>query len=118
MKERLLVMNGSRIVQAEEGGAWLNRKVEKAGELKPGIYNIFNASKADSKAQYTGTIVHTDKDCVYQQTAKTEFVMHRTTSFDSVPKVGESKTISYGQNGRAKVEDAKASIKLSKGKSL
>jgi hypothetical protein len=118
MKERLLVMNGSRIVQAEEGGAWLNRKVEKAGELKPGIYNIFNATKADSKAQYTGTIVHTDKDSVYQQTTKTEFIVHRTASFDSVPKVGESKTISYGQNGMAKVEGVKENVKLSKAKAL
>ena len=36
MKERLLVMNGQRIVQAEKDGAWTNQKVDKAGALKPG----------------------------------------------------------------------------------
>ena len=37
MKQRLLVMNGQRIVQAEQGGAWTNEKVDKAGALKPGM---------------------------------------------------------------------------------
>ena len=35
MKQRLLVMNGQRIVQAEQEGAWANQKVDKAGALKP-----------------------------------------------------------------------------------
>jgi hypothetical protein len=30
MKQRLLVMNGQRIVQAEQEGAWANQKVDKA----------------------------------------------------------------------------------------
>ena len=47
MKERLLVMNGQRIVQAEKDGAWTNQKVDKAGALKPGIYNLYTARVMD-----------------------------------------------------------------------
>lgn len=50
MKERLLVMNGQRIVQAEKDGAWTNQKVDKAGALKPGIYNLYTAQAADKKS--------------------------------------------------------------------
>ena len=40
MKQRLLVMNGQRIVQTDQCRAWANQKVDKAGALKPGIsYN-------------------------------------------------------------------------------
>jgi hypothetical protein len=31
MKQRLLVMNGQKIVQHEQEGRWQNDKVEKAG---------------------------------------------------------------------------------------
>mgnify|MGYP006389897645 CR=1 FL=1 len=46
MKQRLLVMNGQRIVQAEQGGAWTNEKVDKAGALKPPCNQATNASMA------------------------------------------------------------------------
>ena len=49
MKQRLLVMNGQRIVQAEQEGAWANQKVDKAGALKPGMYNLYMAQQADKK---------------------------------------------------------------------
>lgn len=114
MKQRLLVMNGSRIVQAEDGGAWQNKHVDKAGALKPGIYNIFNASAADTKAKYEGVIVHTDKESVYQQTEKKEFVMHKADNFDIVPKVGESKSITYNQSGKAQVQAATEKLTRSK----
>ena len=39
MKQRLLVMNGQKILQHEQEGRWQNDKVEKAGLVKPGIYN-------------------------------------------------------------------------------
>ena len=47
MKNRLLVMNGQRIFQIEEGGMWRNEKVDKAGLLKPGIYNLYLAGSAE-----------------------------------------------------------------------
>lgn len=48
-RERLLVMNGTRVLQSEgAGGAWQNAKVtpETAGQnLKPGFYNLFAAQR-------------------------------------------------------------------------
>ena len=40
MKRRVLVMNGSRIVQSDSGEGWNSEKDEKAYNLKAGIYNI------------------------------------------------------------------------------
>ena len=70
MKQRLLVMNGSRIVQSEQDGQWRSEKVDKAGTLKPGIYNLYLASRADKTATSSGVIVHADKDNVYQQVGR------------------------------------------------
>lgn len=71
MKQRLLVMNGQRIVQTEQEGAWANQKVDKAGALKPGIYNLYMAQQADKKQTHDGVIVHADNNQVYQQVGKT-----------------------------------------------
>ena len=118
MKERLLVMNGSRIVQAEESGGWVNKKVDRAGELKPGIYNIYNARKAMAGVEYAGAIVHADKDSVYQQTAKAEFVRHQADNFERTPKIGDIKTIVYSQAGAMRIMDTKESLKLAKVKAI
>lgn len=74
MKQRLLVMNGQRILQGESDGAWTSQKVDKAGTLKPGIYNIYTAEPVDKSQRYDGVIVYADKNSVYQQIGK-KFVM-------------------------------------------
>ena len=103
MKQRLLVMNGSKIIQAHKDGDWKNQKIEKAGDLKPGIYNIFNAKDADKSTKQSGVIIHADQDNVYQQVGK-GFVVHAVSSFDDLPEIGSRKTISYGPDGKAQVE--------------
>lgn len=34
-KQRVLVMNGQRVLQSEEAGKWKNDNVDKAGSIKP-----------------------------------------------------------------------------------
>lgn len=114
MKERLLVMNGQRIVQAEKNGAWTNQKVDKAGALKPGIYNLYMAQAADKKQTHDGVIVHADSNSVYQQKGK-NFVVHARSDFDKVPEIGSAKSISYNDQGKA-VAAAEAP-KLARGRS-
>ena len=92
MKQRLLVMNGSRIVQNEQEGQWKSEKVDKAGALKPGIYNLYLASRADKAATHSGVIVHADKDNVYQQVGR-NYVMHARADFDKVPEIGSAKRL-------------------------
>ena len=111
MKERLLVMNGQRIVQHEEGKEWVNDKVGSAGSIRPGIYNLFVASQPDKTKEHDGVILHTDKDNVYQQVGKS-YVKHAKSDFDKVPEVGVNSKIKYEQ-GRAIVSAAAA--KLSRG---
>jgi hypothetical protein len=115
MKERLLVMNGQKIVQAEKDGAWTSLKVDKAGALKPGIYNLFLAHQADKTRTHDGVVVHADNKNVYQQIGKA-FVMHARSDFDIVPEIGSAKSISYGSEGRAAV--AANAPKLTRGRSL
>jgi len=114
MKQRLLVMNGQRILQGESDGAWASQKVDKAGTLKPGIYNIYTAEPVDKSQRYDGVIVYADKNSVYQQIGK-KFVMHARQDFDIVPSHGSVKSISYNDYGKAVISSETA--KLSRGRS-
>ncbi|WP_232422343.1 KfrB domain-containing protein [Methylosarcina fibrata] len=53
---------GQRTLQNEQDGAWTNQKVDKAGALKPGIYNLYLAEQADKTKRYDGVIVHVDSN--------------------------------------------------------
>jgi len=105
MKQRLLVMNGQKLVQSEQApGKWNTIGVEKAGALKPAIYNIYQSRQADKTAAHSGVIVHADKESVYQQTGR-DFVQHKRSDFDKVPEMGSAKTITYSsETGRAQVD--------------
>jgi len=115
MKRRLLVMNGQRIVQALQGGAWTNEKVDKAGELRPGIYNLYSAQQADKSQRHDGLIVHADSENVYQQHGK-DCVIHSRDDFEKVPEIGMAKSITYDERGKATVavEAAKRSRRRSR----
>jgi cell filamentation protein len=111
MKQRLLVMNGQRLVQSEQGGQWNTDKVEKAGAAKPGIYNIHLSAQADKTKTQDGVIVYADRDYVYQQVGK-NFVKHDRADFDKVPDIGSNSSVKYA-NGKAVVSPS--SIKLGRG---
>lgn len=111
MKQRLLVMNGQRIVQIEQSGKWHDNKVEKAGTLKPGIYPLYLANQADKAKSYDGVVLHVDKEHVYQQVGK-GWVKHNHTDFDKVPEIGSATRLTYDQ-GRAVI--SAATIKLGRG---
>jgi cell filamentation protein len=97
MKQRVLVMNGQRLVQNENEGQWETDKVDKAGAIKPGIYNIHLATDADQAKAYEGVIIHTGKAYVYQQVGKS-FVRHDRTLFDKVPAIGSVSRLEYEGN--------------------
>jgi hypothetical protein len=107
MKQRLLVLNGQRLVQSEKGGEWSTDKVEKAGVLKPGIYNIYLANGPDKAKRHDGTVLYIDKDNVYQQVGRS-FVKHALADFDKVPEIGANSSVQYA-NDKAVV--APSSIK-------
>ncbi len=99
MKQRLLVMNGQRLVQSEQEGQWNTDKVEKAGTIRPGIYNIHLASQADKAKTHDGVILYADRDYVYQQAGK-NFVRHDRADFDKLPEIGSNSSIKY-DDGKA-----------------
>ena len=105
MKQRLLVMNGQKLVQDEKApGKWETVNVEKAGALKPAIYNIYLSQQADKTAAHSGVILHADKESIYQQSGR-DFVQHKRSDFDKVPEIGSAKTITYSlESGRAQVD--------------
>jgi len=111
MKQRLLVMNGQKIVQQEQEGRWLNDKVEKAGLVKPGIYNLYLANPADKTRIHDGVILHADKDSVFQQVGKS-VVKHDRADFGKAPAVGSNCSITYDQD---KAIASAASHALSRG---
>jgi hypothetical protein len=110
MKQRLLVMNGQRIVQSEQGGQWKTDKVEKANSVKPGIYHIHLATLADKSKSHDGVIVHVDRESVYQQVGK-NFIAHALGDFLKAPDIGANASVKY-EAGKAVV--TKSAVKLSR----
>lgn len=100
MKLRLLVMNGQRLVQFEQEGKWATAKVEKAGTLKPGIYDLHLSARAEPSKQYDGPIIHVDKDSAYQQIRK-GYVKHTLADFDKVPETGNNVCVKYDEGKAA-----------------
>ena len=99
MKQRLLVMNGQRLVQSEQAGQWSTIKVERAGTIKPGIYHIHLAVEPDKSKAYDGLILHADQGFVYQQVGKL-LIKHSLSDFDVVPEIAISTRVKY-EKGRA-----------------
>lgn len=109
MKQRLLVMNGQRLIQSEQGGKWGTDKVEKAPPtLKAGIYSLHLSSQVDKANVHDGVILHADKESVFQQVGK-EYVRHDRADFDKVPEIGSRINIKY--EGQRAVTSA-SSLKL------
>lgn len=101
-KERLVVMNGQKIVQVEEGEKdWRVEKVEKAHGIRPGYYNLYTAIPADKASSTDGIVLHVDGEGVYQLVGK-QVVRHSAKEFDKVPDYGAAASIHY-QEGRAAV---------------
>lgn len=94
MKQRLLELNGYRLLQNQNAGQWDVDKVDKAGALKPGIYNIHLATPADKTKIHDGIVLYADKDFVYQQVGKT-FVRHEGAAFHVLPAPGMRCKIRY-----------------------
>jgi cell filamentation protein len=113
MKQRLLVMNGQRLVQIEREGQWATEKVEKAAGVRPGIYNIFLAAVADKAKAHEGIVVHVDQDHLYQQTGK-GFVRHALADFNKVPDIGIHISVKYA-TGAAETAQVTASRRMRHG---
>lgn len=114
MKERLLIMNGQKIHQVNEGKEWKVADVEKARGIKPGIYNLYLAKDADTNNKYDGVILHADKNNIYQQVGK-NFIRHDKTKFQDWIDVGAKKLISYKDGvGEIKQSENKQNKKLTR----
>ena len=99
--ERVVVMDGSRLHEKRFGGQWIAQKVDPAGMLPKGIYQLDTAAKADphATAEYRGPIVHVDGGRVYQQHGG-KIVAHDKSRFPDPPRIGEQARIDY-QDGQA-----------------
>ncbi|MBA4143575.1 MAG: conjugal transfer protein TraO [Nitrosospira sp.] len=102
-KQRILVMNGQRLVQEQKGGEWVTQKVGKAGRLKPGIYHAYLAKDSDQALQHTGVVFHADDRYVYQQEVQ-GITRHPLSAFGSIPEYGRPVCITY-EEGRALAVD-------------
>lgn len=108
MRQRLLVMNGQKLLQSERAGQWQVDKVEKAGAIRPGIYPLSTATLADQASAHIGVVLHADAQFVYQHVGK-NVVRHELSHFEQVPPLGASVSIRY-ERGQAVV--TAAAVKL------
>ena len=95
IKQRLVVMNGQKIVEtAQIDSDWKVDKIEKAGALKPGFYNLHTAKQADKNESHDGIVIHVNGDNVFQKTTS-GLVKHNTQDIDKVPGSGIRAVIAY-----------------------
>jgi hypothetical protein len=97
-KQRIIVMNGQKILQALVNDVWeTTGTIKKAEEgIKPGIYNIYLAKAPSDKDQYEGKILYIDKDnAVFYQQVKKDFIMHKLIAVDGKPVAGRDVAIKY-----------------------
>jgi len=103
MKQRILVMNGQRLIQTYHNNQeWKTDKVERALGLKPGIYNIYLAKIVEDnnkRAQndFNGVVIHLNNATVTQQIGK-DFIMRDRKKFTKTPIVGDNISIKYTQD--------------------
>ena len=102
MKLRLIVMNGQRIVETEEDGAWKIQEVGKAGKLKPGIYNLYSSQQADKSKRYEGVIVHSADSYLYQEVGEIIVIHSQSDFYNPLPEIGTKKSIVYDAHGKAR----------------
>lgn len=107
-QKRIVVMNGQRLSQeATAPGKWEVVKVDKAGSIKPGLYNLATAKPPMEGKQYSGAIVHTDREAVYQH-SQSGLIKHDAQKFSKLPEIGTLKGIEYAQAGSLTVSEVQA----------
>lgn len=110
-QKRVVVMNGQRLLQeAKAPGQWNVAKVDKAGAIKPGVYNLANAKPPENGKKYTGAIIQSGREGVYQQSLG-GIIKHSTAGFSKLPEAGTLKEISYSQVGKLTASDVQPQLK-------
>ena len=97
-KQRIIVMNGQKILQTQNNNEWeTTGAIKKAEEgIRPGVYNIYLAKEPSDKNQYEGTILLVDKDNgVFYQQVKKDFIVHQLNSVDGKPVAGKDVVVRY-----------------------
>lgn len=113
--QRFIVMNGQKILEEQEKSVWKCQNIENAGNIKPGIYYIYNAEPANKAKNNDGMILHANDEFFYQQVSGSKIVKHeRSSFFDNLPEVGENQRIVYDARGSAKAFPAKISKRRSR----
>jgi hypothetical protein len=108
-KERLVVSNNSKSLERmDEKGQWESYKVSDKGNLTNGVYPLHQAKsiKYDTKGQYDGTILHADKNSVYQDLGDKGLVRYERHAFAQEPQIGRFTSIQF-EYGRVRVNDSK-----------
>ena len=97
-KQRIIVMNGQKILQTQNNNEWeTTGAINKAEEgIRPGVYNIYLAKEPSDKNQYEGTILLIDKDngVFYQQSNK-DFIVHQLKAVDGKLVAGKDVVVKY-----------------------
>lgn len=91
---KVSVLNGSRQVDQVVAGEWLTLKVLPEAGLPRGIYQLSQATPADTKAgAYEGQLVHVDSRSVYQLHGAGIVRHDRATAFRELERTGELPTV-------------------------
>jgi hypothetical protein len=109
MKQRLIVMNGCRIVRSQHAGQWETDREDKAGEIRLSIYNVYLSTPADKAKVNKGVVLYADKEFIYQLVGKI-CVHHESGNFSSRSEHGVHSIIRY-ENEKALITTPLTSLR-------
>lgn len=100
MKQRLIILNGYKILQNFNHNGWKTTGLIKKAEegLKPGIYNLYMAHNPEmGNTVYEGLVLYIDKKqgIVYQQQPNKALIVHKLDSINLIPSAGKHIIFQY-----------------------
>lgn len=101
---RVVVMNGQSVVQVGQVGSWTIEQVERAGSLKPGIYDLGRAREPQAGVLYEGPILLAEREGIYQA-ASGGIIKHAAGIFSLFPPIGQIRFIEYDESGKVLVNE-------------
>jgi len=106
MKERIIVLNGTVILQFEQDYEWKNKKVFKAGNIKPGLYDLYLAKEPNKNSILKGKILFRDKEFTYQ-TTDLGLIKYKNSSLTFKVELYVTYSLQY-TTGKVSIADSKS----------
>lgn len=115
MKQRILVLNGQRLLENFENDEWKTIKTYKFNSLPGGVYNIFAARDGEKEKNSEGLLVHASENEFYLKSAF-GMLKYEINEYLKLPGIGSFIKVAFDENKQIIVNtvDQKQTHKLTR----